>query len=59
MDDEIEQREPSEAAKNLESMSLAELEAYIDELQEEIGRARATIVAKHGVRSTAEALFRR
>ncbi|MBI3513932.1 MAG: DUF1192 domain-containing protein [Proteobacteria bacterium] len=45
--------------KNLETMALAELEAYIGELETEIARARRTIDAKRKIRGGADALFKR
>ena len=43
--------------RNLDSMGIDELEAYIADLQAEIERARATIAAKQGQRAAAENLF--
>jgi uncharacterized small protein (DUF1192 family) len=45
--------------KNLEPLSIAELEAYIAELGAEIERARAEIDAKRRQRTGAEAIFKR
>ncbi len=45
--------------KNLDPMSVAELNAYIAELEGEIARARAEIAKKDRIRSGAEALFKR
>ena len=45
--------------KNLAPLSIAELEAYIGELEEEIARVRADIAAKRVQRGGAEALFKR
>lgn len=45
--------------KNLGPLSIAELEAYIGELEEEIVRVRADIAAKRAQRGGAEALFKR
>jgi uncharacterized small protein (DUF1192 family) len=47
------------AKKNLAPLSIAELEAYIGELEEEIARVRADIAAKRSQRGGAEALFKR
>ena len=47
------------AKKNLAPMAIAELEAYIGELEEEIARVRADIAAKRNQRGGAEALFKR
>jgi len=50
-------REP--ARRNLAPLSIAELEAYIGELEEEIARVRADIDSKRAQRGGAEALFKR
>jgi uncharacterized small protein (DUF1192 family) len=47
------------APKNLEGLSLAELEDYIGELEAEIGRARTMIETKKSIRGGADALFKR
>lgn len=51
------QRKPPK--KDLTPLGIAELEAYIGELEEEIARARAEIAAKKKQRSGADALFKR
>ena len=60
MDDEdlLPLRQPK-PKRDLAPMAIAELEAYIAELEEEIGRARAEIAAKRKQRGGAEALFKR
>jgi uncharacterized small protein (DUF1192 family) len=45
--------------KDLTPLGVAELEAYIVELDEEIARARVEIAAKRKQRSGADALFKR
>ena len=45
--------------RDLTPVSVAELEAYIAELEEEIARARAEISAKIRQRGGAEQLFKR
>lgn len=45
--------------KDLAPMSITELEAYIDRLKTEIGRAEEAIRAKQGQRAGAEAFFRK
>jgi uncharacterized small protein (DUF1192 family) len=45
--------------RNLDVMGIAELEAYIAELEQEIIRVRGTIAAKQSVRGGADALFKR
>ena len=44
--------------RNLESLGLADLKTYIDELREEIARAEADIVKKGRSRDAAEAFFK-
>lgn len=46
-------------ARNLDPMSVEELEAYIAELEAEIARVRQDIEKKTRHRSSAESLFRR
>ena len=59
MDDaELEPRRTPQP-KDLSLMGIAELEAYIAELENEIARVRAEITAKLGQRRGAEALFKR
>lgn len=45
--------------KNLEIMSVQELETYITALEDEIARARRMIALKHSIRGGADALFKR
>ena len=45
--------------KELTLMGIAELEAYIADLENEIARVRVEIAAKLGQRRGAEALFKR
>jgi uncharacterized small protein (DUF1192 family) len=60
MDDpDLEPRLRAPAKKNLEALSIAELEGYIVELEGEIERARAEIASRQRQRSGAEALFKR
>ena len=42
----------------LDSLGVAELESYIEELRAEITRAEANIVRKRGHRSAADAFFK-
>jgi uncharacterized small protein (DUF1192 family) len=56
---ELEPRRKPAQPRDLGVMSVAELEAYIVELEAEIGRARAEIALKLGQRRGAEALFKR
>lgn len=46
------------ALKNLEPLGIAELEAYIGELEAEIARVRAAIAAKQKLRGGADSLFK-
>jgi uncharacterized small protein (DUF1192 family) len=60
MDEEdLQPRRKAPQPKDLSLMGIAELEAYIAELETEIARARADIAAKLGQRRGAEALFKR
>jgi uncharacterized small protein (DUF1192 family) len=60
MDDpDLEPRMRVPAKKNLEALSVAELEGYIAELEGEIERARREIAARQRQRSGADALFKR
>jgi uncharacterized small protein (DUF1192 family) len=57
--DEIDPVRPKPAKRNLEIMSVDELEALIAELEGEITRIRQAIAAKHGHRNAADAFFKR
>jgi len=52
-------RQKKPAKKDLTPLSVAELEAYIGELEEEIARARTEIAAKRKQRTGADSLFKR
>jgi len=56
---ELEPRRKPSQPRDLSLMGIAELEAYIAELENEINRVRAEIAAKLGQRRGAEALFKR
>jgi uncharacterized small protein (DUF1192 family) len=56
---ELEPRRKPAPPTDLTLMGIAELEAYIAELETEITRVRAEIAAKLGQRRGAEALFKR
>ena len=58
-EDDLLPRKAAPQVRNLEPMSLAELEAYIAELDHEIERVQADIAAKHRHMSGADALFRK
>lgn len=57
--DELDPKTKAPKPKNLEVMSVEELEGYIAALDAEIQRARQAIHAKRDVRAGAEALFRK
>ncbi len=52
-------RQKKPAKKDLAPLSIAELEAYIGELEEEIARTRTEIAAKRKQRTGADAIFKR
>jgi uncharacterized small protein (DUF1192 family) len=52
-------RQKKPPKKDLAPLSIAELEAYIGELEEEIARSRAEIAAKRKQRTGADSLFKR
>ena len=58
MDDDL-PRNTKAPKRNLDTMGIAELDAYIGELEEEIARVRAAIASKRSVRGGADALFKR
>ena len=58
-DSELEPRRRPPQPKDLTLMGVAELKAYIVELETEIARVRTEITAKLGQRRGAEALFKR
>ncbi len=57
--DDLEPRKPKPQAKNLEPMSIAELNDYIGELEAEIARVRADIAKKAAHRAGVEGLFKK
>ncbi|MGE5478418.1 MAG: DUF1192 family protein [Bacteroidales bacterium] len=57
--DDIEPRKKAPTLKNLEIMGVAELNAYIEELEGEIARARAAIAGKQSARAGAESFFKK
>jgi uncharacterized small protein (DUF1192 family) len=56
---DLEPRRRPPQPKELTLMGIAELEAYIADLENEIARVRVEIAAKLGQRRGAEALFKR
>ncbi len=57
--DDLEPRKKPAERRNLDPLSVEELEGYIGDLENEILRARQAIAAKRNVRSGAESLFRK
>ncbi len=57
--DEAETKNRIVAPRNLDTMGVAELNAYIGELEAEIARARAAITARQSARAGAESFFRK
>lgn len=57
--DDLEPREQPARKKDLEPLSVTELNEYIAELEAEITRVRDTIAAKRKGRQGAESLFRK
>jgi uncharacterized small protein (DUF1192 family) len=58
-EDDLLPRQKKPQKRDLTPLAIAELEAYIDELKQEIERARAEIDAKKKQRSGAQSLFKR
>lgn len=59
IDEDLDPQKRKPKPKDLDIMSVEALEAYIAELETEIGRARAAIEAKQNHRSAAESFFRK
>lgn len=57
--EELDPKKKAPERKNLEVMGIAELQAYIAELEAEIERARAMIAKKQAAKSGAEAFFKK
>ncbi|MBC7951697.1 MAG: DUF1192 domain-containing protein [Rhodospirillaceae bacterium] len=57
--DELDPKKKVPEKKNLEIMGVAELNAYIAELESEIGRTRATIAGKQAAKQGAESFFKK
>jgi uncharacterized small protein (DUF1192 family) len=58
-DEDLAPRKAKPQPKSLDPMSIAELEAYIAELQGEIGRVNSEIAKKRKIRDGAASLFRK
>ena len=56
--EELEPRKPAPKLRDLEPLSVAELEGYIDELKGEIRRVEAKIAAKRSHLGAAAAFFK-
>lgn len=57
--EDLDPKKKAPTARNLEIMGVAELNAYIEELEGEIARARAVIAAKQSARAGAESFFKK
>lgn len=57
--DDLEPRQPKPRKKDLEIMSVGQLEDYIAELEAEISRARDAIAHKGSARDLAESFFKK
>lgn len=57
--DDLEPRKKATPKKDLQGLSIGDLDDYIADLEAEIERARAQIKAKQSVRAGADALFKR
>ncbi|MBC7906943.1 MAG: DUF1192 domain-containing protein [Rhodospirillaceae bacterium] len=57
--DELDPKKMAPEKKNLETMGVAELNAYIAELEAEIERTRATITRKQAAKQGAESFFKK
>ena len=57
-EDELRPRAPAGIRRELKTLSIAELEAYVAELRGEIVRVEAEILRRRDVRGAADALFR-
>jgi uncharacterized small protein (DUF1192 family) len=57
-DDELEPRKKAASVKNLEPMSVDELQEYIEALKVEITRTEAEIVRKKAVHEAASSVFK-
>lgn len=57
--DELDPKKKVAEKKNLEVMGVAELNAYIAELEAEIERTRAAIVRKQAAKQGAESFFKK
>ncbi|CUW40555.1 conserved protein of unknown function(containing coiled-coil domian,23-51;containing DUF1192 domian,4-59) [Magnetospirillum sp. XM-1] len=57
--DDLEPRNKPQGLKNLDPMSIEELNDYIADLRAEIARAERAISAKQAVKAGAEAFFKR
>lgn len=57
--DDLEPKKKVVEKKNLEVMGVAELSAYIAELEAEIERARGAIAGKQAARQGAESFFKK
>ena len=56
--DDLEPRRPDMGPKNLETMSIEALNAYVDELRGEIERVETVIREKEAARDSAASVFK-
>ena len=57
--DDLEPRKANPVKRNLEEMSIADLNEYIQEMKEEIVRVQKAIEKKENARSGAESVFKK
>lgn len=57
--EELDPKKKAPERRNLEVMGIAELQAYIADLEAEIVRAQAMIAAKQSAKSGAESFFKK
>ena len=57
--EELDPKKKAPERKNLDVMGVAELQAYIADLEAEIARAQAMIAAKQKAKSGAESFFKK
>lgn len=58
-DDEPRPQPAAGLSRDLRTLSVADLEAYIAAMQDEVARVQAELVRRQDVRGAAEALFRK
>ena len=58
-EDELRPRSPAGVTRELKTLSIDELQAYVDQLRTEIARVETEILRRRDVRGAADALFRK